>query len=1029
MAKIRLLSPSEYKAFQDPPIFNDDEKMNYFGLTGATRRRMLKTRTSYRKVGFILQLGYFRYTGRFFNSSRFHEQDILFVSKMLNIDPQSIELSKYKEHSHAQDQKKIMALLGFKFFEGCEEAKSLLSQEVARLVKQHVRPKMIIYYLSEFFCKKKIEVPSYKKIEEEIIKASSDFEESLISVLKNNLTKDECAALDSLLPKSKNANKPEARYANAPIVPLRNINLSARTGKIKESTREFSIIKDLFEKTSKSMQSLSMPKAMLKYYAVWTQKAKVTQLMQLNNPHEKYLHLVSFVAHQYYCRQDIFVDIWLQLTQSTVTRIEKAHEKEDKNAKKERERATKALSTSYKDKTQLLMAINVVLNNGDLSAEEKVDEIKSIIGNGTAVDPAITAIIDKLNEEISLSMKNAYFYIALEGESIRLQKKLSPILKNIEFNALNSSKPLLEAILHFKDSDGQISNNPPCSFLEEVDLTHIRDEKGKIKQSLYKALLFVKVSEAIKSGEINLLHSYRYLSIDEYLINKKAWEDDRQNYINRAELSAYSNLNEVITPLNNKLDALYGKVNESINNGDNIHASINKDGDIVVKTPKVEKIETIKIAALLKQKNYVSILDVLNIVDGATKFNDCLQHYSVTQKTKRPGAVVFYAGLIGKGCNIGLGKLAGVSKGINANTLENTVNWYFSHDNLMSANNKIIKFINKLDLPNHIKRTLGKLHTSSDGQKRNVDTDSILANFSFKYHGSGRGVSIYDFIDERHLLFHSLVMSSSEREAAYVIDGLMCNDEVKSDIHSTDTHGYTDLVFAITHLLGISFAPRLAKLKKRALYCVSPAGRKSYKKKGYSVLPDEAINLELIEENWDDILRLVATIKLKEATASQILKRLSSYAKDNPLYKGLKEFGKLIKTIFLLTYIDDLDLRQAIQKQLNKIELSNKFSSAVFFDNNQEFKQGTREEQEIAMACKILLQNAILLWNYLYLSHLLMTAENDSKREELLKIIKNGSIMTWQHLNLLGEYDFRNRPASNDAFFNIKKTLMWKMAQ
>lgn len=583
-------------------------------------------------------------------------------------------------------------------------------------------------------------------------------------------------------------------------------------------------------------------------------------------------------------------------------------------------------------------------------------------------------------------------------------------------------------MLHFKNADGQIGNNPPCSFLEEVDLTHIRDKKGKIKQSLYKALLFVKVSEAIKSGEINLLHSYRYLSIDEYLINKKAWEDDRQNYINRAELSAYSNLSEVITPLKNKLDTLYGKVNESINNGDNIYASINKDGDIVIKTPKVEKIETVKIAALLKQKNYISILDVLNIIDGATNFNDCLQHYSVTQKIKRPGTIVFYAGLIGKGCNIGLGKLAGVSKGINAHTLENTVNWYFNYDNLMLANNRIINFINKLELPNLMRKNLGKLHTSSDGQKRNVDTDSILANFSFKYHGSGKGVSIYDFIDERHILFHSLVMSSSEREAAYVIDGLMCNDEIRSDIHSTDTHGYSDLIFAITHLLGISFAPRLAKLKKRALYCVSPATRKAYKKKNYSVLPDEAIDLELIEENWDNILRLVATIKLKEATASQILKRLSSYAKDNPLYKGLKEFGKLIKTIFLLTYIDELDLRQAIQKQLNKIELSNKFSSAVFFDNNQEFKQGTREEQEIAMACKILLQNAILLWNYLYLSHLLMTAENDSKQEDLLKIIKNGSIMTWQHLNLLGEYDFRSKPASNDTFFNIKKALAWKMA-
>ena len=201
----------------------------------------------------------------------------------------------------------------------------------------------------------------------------------------------------------------------------------------------------------------------------------------------------------------------------------------------------------------MLAAINVVLNNESLSAEEKIGEIKNMMRDGAVVDPTITDIIDKLNEEISLSMKNSYFYTALQGESIKLQKKLSPILKNIEFNALNSSKPLLEAILHFKNYDGQIGSNSPCSFLEEVDLTHIRDEKGKIKQSLYKALLFVKVSEAIKSGEINLLHSYRYLSIEEYLINKKAWEDNRENYINRAELSVYSDLNKVMELLRNKL--------------------------------------------------------------------------------------------------------------------------------------------------------------------------------------------------------------------------------------------------------------------------------------------------------------------------------------------------------------------------------------------------------------------------------------------------------------------------------------------
>lgn len=123
--------------------------------------------------------------------------------------------------------------------------------------------------------------------------------------------------------------------------------------------------------------------------------------------------------------------------------------------------------------------------------------------------------------------------------------------------------------------------------------------------------------------------------------------------------------------------------------------------------------------------------------------------------------------------------------------------------------------------------------------------------------------------------------------------------------------------------------------------------------------------------------------------------------------------------------MDNLELRQAIQKQLNKIELANKFSDAVFFDNNQEFKQSSREDQEIAMSCKILLQNAIVLWNYLTLSQLLITSEGPAKRTELLKIIQNGSIMSWAHINMLGEYDFRNKPASNQAIFDVEKILAW----
>jgi TnpA family transposase len=45
------------------------------------------------------------------------------------------------------------------------------------------------------------------------------------------------------------------------------------------------------------------------------------------------------------------------------------------------------------------------------------------------------------------------------------------------------------------------------------------------------------------------------------------------------------------------------------------------------------------------------------------------------------------------------------------------------------------------------------------------------------------------------VLFHSTVISAAERESAYVIDGLMHNDVVKSDVHSTDTHGYSEMIF------------------------------------------------------------------------------------------------------------------------------------------------------------------------------------------------------------------------------------------
>ena len=163
------------------------------------------------------------------------------------------------------------------------------------------------------------------------------------------------------------------------------------------------------------------------------------------------------------------------------------------------------------------------------------------------------------------------------------------------------------------------------------------------------------------------------------------------------------------------------------------------------------------------------------------------------------------------------------------NELDNIVNWYFSPENVQGANDRIVRFMDRMDLPNLYRREEGVLHTSSDGQKFEVAVDSLHANYSFRYLGKKKGVSVVTFIDMRDLMWHSTVISSAEREAAYVIDGVMRNDVIKSDIHSTDTHGYSEVIFGATFGL-VEYAPRIKGVGHQQLCALRK--RKHYEESG-----------------------------------------------------------------------------------------------------------------------------------------------------------------------------------------------------
>ena len=93
------------------------------------------------------------------------------------------------------------------------------------------------------------------------------------------------------------------------------------------------------------------------------------------------------------------------------------------------------------------------------------------------------------------------------------------------------------------------------------------------------------------------------------------------------------------------------------------------------------------------------------------------------------------------------------------------------------------------------------------------------------------------------------------------------------------------------------------------------------------------------------------------------------------------------------------------------------------FGNNQEFLYGEKLEQEIAEGCRRLIKNAIICWNYLYLSQQIAEAESEERRQELVIALRNGSVVTWQHINLHGEYDFSDEKLHDSIGFHASAIL------
>jgi len=202
------------------------------------------------------------------------------------------------------------------------------------------------------------------------------------------------------------------------------------------------------------------------------------------------------------------------------------------------------------------------------------------------------------------------------------------------------------------------------------------------------------------------------------------------------------------------------------------------------------------------------------------------------------------------------------------------------------------------------------------------------------------GISVFDV--DQYAPFSSKVVNVGVRDSTYVLDGLLHHEsDLRIEEHYTDTAGFTDRVFALMHLLGFRFAPRIRDLSDTRLYL--PSGKVKYP--ALAPMIGGALNLKAIRTHWNEILRLATSIKQGTVTASLMLRKLGSYPRQNGLAVALRELGRIERTLFILSWLQSVELRRRVHAGLNKGEARNALARAVFLCRLGEIRDRSFEQQ------------------------------------------------------------------------------------
>lgn len=943
------------------------------------------------KLGLLLLLKLFQRLGYFPQFEEIPAQIIEYIAVLGDLDDIEEKLAKYKK---GESRWKHMRLLR-KYFEitpyrGGGEKVLMQAMVNASHTKDIIAD--IINAGIEKMVKERYELPSFDTLLRSAHEARSKVNKHIYAYVFTTLEPQQKELIKSLF--QRDENESQSLWAKLKQEPQRPTT---------KNMREF--IKHLIWLQSfNGGRSIleSIPEAKLKRFA---EEAKSLDLTHINETKEKkrFTLAISLINVQTAKALDDLTDMF-------VRRVQHLHTN-GRNALAE-------YQATHQERADYLIELLEKLVTGWTSTEDQEARIKAI---GEIIGGNALEILKQCEAHLAHS-KNKY--IPFLTRFYKSQR--SNFFKFIEFlqpKSTSSDKSLEKAIHFLLENKGAKAKEIPVvetrttndGVIEEVTLldlswipdkwwqsvanTTVRNTSIKtLNRKYFEICCFSCVMQELKSNDLYIQGGDKFGDYQKQVIS---WDEFYVEIDSFCEQMGYSaNSDTFISHLKSWLQSTIKLTDSTFPSNESVSI---KNGELTIKKIK-KKPEPpgFKIIdrMLLDRMPELNILDVLSdteywlnwtskfgLISGfETRLQDAKQRYLTT--------TFCY------GCNLGPTQTARSMEGVDRKQVAYINKKHINEEKLLKANVHIINEYNQFKLPKFW--GTGK-KASADGTKWDVYEQNLLSEYHIRYGGWG-GIGYYHVSDTYIALFSTFI-SCGVWEAVHILDGLIENkSEIRPDTLHADTQGQSETVFALSYLLGIKLMPRIRNWKDLKLYLPF----QDLKMKHLENIFSDTIDWELIETHIPDMLRVALSISKGKIRSSTILRKLNTYSRKSKLYFAFRELGRVIRTIFLLNYIADEDLRKMINAATNTSEAWNAFIQWLAFGGHGVISENNREEQRKMIRYNHLVGNLVIFHNVVSMTGVLQNLIKDGFEitEEILSCL---SPYRTAHINRFGNYELIDR--------------------